>query len=179
MVQTSGPERLVRAIDKVRETHPALRLTVLLQRAMAASVPPRRDVEYIENEGPTPGFVRRLRARGFRTVFVLYTNEPGFWKLKVLPFFLGAATILAINENLDWFPISLARPRMLGRHVWWRLGTSAEVDLAEALEMLLRRAVYPGRLIGLLAFERIETLRARMLGSPPSWKHENRPGAAS
>ncbi|TMA24000.1 MAG: hypothetical protein E6J88_11820 [Deltaproteobacteria bacterium] len=180
LVQTAAPERLARAIDKVRETHPRLRLSVLLQRAMAARVPARPDVEYIENEGPKPGFIRRLRARRFGTVFVLYTNDPGFWKLKVLPFLLGAARILAINENLDWFPVSLAKPRSLARHVFWRLGTSTAGGtggIAQAVEMLVRRAAYPGLLAWLLAFERTQTHRARWRGSPPSWKRENRPGA--
>jgi hypothetical protein len=178
LVQTAGPEQLALAVDRVRERFPGTRLTVLLQRKMGGLIPPRPEVEYVENEGPRPGFVRRLRTRKFDTVFVLYTNEPGYWKLKLLPFVMGARSIFAINENLDWFPVSLRHGSTLARHLRWRLGHPGG-GLASDLERLGRAAAYPAVLGWLLAYERVQGLRARMRGAPPTWKRENRPGAAS
>jgi hypothetical protein len=179
IVQSGGPALLAGAVEQVRRNHPHLRLTVLLQRGHSERVSALPDVEYIENEGPKPAFVRRLRARRFDVVFVLYTNEPGYWKLKLLPFLVGAPRLVGFDESLASFPVSLRTSRLLARRILQRLADSrviAPENLPTGLELVARIVLYPAALAWLLAFERAQGLKARLRGSAPAWKRENRPG---
>jgi len=178
VVQTGGPGLLTRAVGDLAAKYPAMNLTVLLQRNMRERVPARPGVEYIDNEGPKPDFVRRLRAREFDVAFVLYTNDAGYWKLKLLPFLIDAGTVIAIKENLDWFPLNLRNTDALAAHLRWRMESSVTFSPGGVRRIpgaLAKAAFYPAVLAYLLAFERARNLRARINGSAPTWKDENRP----
>jgi len=176
VVQSGSPELLIRVVDSLLERVPERPFTVLLQRAMEGRVPQRAGVEYIANEGPAPDFIRRLRAAGYRKVFVLYSNEPGYWKLKLLPFLLGGE-IHAVNENLDWLPLDLAHADLLAQHLRWRLETDFAADRRSLpLELPVRVTAYPALLAYMAAYERIHDLTFRLRGGP-RWKRENRPVA--
>jgi hypothetical protein len=171
VIQTGFPELLTEAVDRVRAHLPAAAMTVLLQRNMADQVPVREQVEYLENVGSKRALTRQLRNRRFDAVFMLYFNHPGFWKLKLLPFLIGARQVLAINENLVWFPVSLRHAGALAKHMGWRWsgsgsGDSVAMDLAEGL---VRAAVRPFMIAGLIVYEKLASLRANT-----SWKRENR-----
>jgi len=178
VVQTGGPGLLTRTVDHLQAKYPAMNLTVLLQRNMREKVPPRPGVEYLDNEGPRPDFVRRLRAHQFDVVFVLYTNEAGYWKLKFLPFLVDAGTVIGINENLDWFPVNLRYADALAAHLRWRMESSVTFSpggVPGIAGAFAKAALYPAVLAYLLAFERVSNRRARRNGSAPAWKDENRP----
>jgi hypothetical protein len=176
VVQTGAPDLLIKAVDVVRTTLPAASITVLLQRNMADKVPARLGIEYLENLGSKRALTQRLRDRRFDVAFVLYVNQPGFWKLKLLPFFIGARHVLAINEHMGWFPLSLRHAGALARHMSWRMsrheGEGASMALAERL---VRAVAKPAVIAWLIAYEKLASLRANT-----SWKRENRipPGRA-
>jgi hypothetical protein len=102
-----------------------------------------------------------LRDRRFDVAFVLYFNHPGFWKLKLLPFFIGARHVLAVNEHMGWFPLSLRHAGALARHMSWRMsrheGEGASMALAERL---VRAVAKPAVIAGLIAYEKFSSLRA-------------------
>lgn len=170
VIQTGSPELLTRAVDLVCTTLPCASVTVLLQRNMADEVPVRDGVEYLENVGSKRALTRRLRDRRFDAAFVLYVNHTGFWKLKLLPFAVGARNVVAINESMGWFPVGLRHAGTLARHMAWRLGgragEGAFMDLAEGM---LRAAALPAVIAGLIVYEKLASLRAST-----AWKRENR-----
>jgi hypothetical protein len=176
VVQTGAPDLLLKAVDVVRTTLPAASITVLLQRNMTDRVPLREGIAYLENIGSKRAMMRRLRDRRFDVAFVLYVNQPGFWKLKLLPFFIGARHVLAINEHMGWFPLSLRQAGALARHLGWRMGRNegegASMALTESLVRGVAKAIVIAWLIG---YEKLASLRANT-----SWKRENRipPGRA-
>src|SRR5438270_3920363 len=83
VVQSGAPELLGQAVDMLRGALPPVQMTVLLQRNMRGSVMVRDDIEYLDNEGSKHALISTLRSRRFDAAFVLYTNNPGFWKLKL------------------------------------------------------------------------------------------------
>jgi hypothetical protein len=170
VVQTGAPDLLTKAVDVVRTTLPAASITVLLQRNMTDKTPLRDGIEYLENIGSKRAMTRRLRDRRFDVAFVLYVNQPGFWKLKLLPFLIGARNVLAVNEHMGWFPLSLRHAGALARHLSWRMsgheGEGASMALAERL---VRAVAKPVVIAWLIAYEKLASLRANT-----SWKRENR-----
>jgi len=170
VIQTGSPELFVKAVDLVRTALPSTTVTVLLQRNMAGKVSARAGVEYLENTGSKRALVRRLRERRFDAAFMLYFNQPGFWKLKILPFMIGARRVLAINENMDWFPISLRHATALARHLSWRAGQHTDHESAlKSMAVGGVRAVAKVAVIAwLILYERFASLRA-----DTSWKREN------
>ena len=172
VIQTGSPELLTKAVDLVSTALPAASVTVLLQRDMAGKVSPRQGVEYLENTGGKRDLTRQLRARSFDAAFVLYFNQPGFWKLKLLPFALGVRNVLAVNENMGWFPVSLRHAGPFARHLIWRLGGAGVGGDGAAMvlaERLLRAAVKPAVIARLVVYEKLASLRA-----DTSWKRGNR-----
>lgn len=162
LVQSGSPQLLLRAVDGLRTQLPDSQLTVLLQRDMRGLVQERPDVEYLDNQGPKPAFVSSLRARRFSAAYVLFSNEPGFWKLKLLPFAIGAGAVFALNENLDSFPVDLKHGEQLARHLRWRLESSVTFSgdgHSKGLEALLKAAAYPAALAWLFAYERLREAR--------------------
>jgi hypothetical protein len=180
IVQTGHPELLTKAIDQIRKVEPDHDYTVLLQRNMESKVPLRAGVTYLVNEGPRPEFIARLRAERFARVWVLYSNDPGFGKLKLLPFVVGAAEVRAMNENLDWFPINVDELPFLAQHLRWRLESSitfAAQPGTGSTEMAAKTVLYPLVLAGLAAWEQGMSIRARLRGAT-DWKKakEFKPG---
>jgi hypothetical protein len=173
IVQSGAPELLAEVIALVRRTYPEAAVSVLLRRGIGELAPGLRDlsgVEYLENLGPKAAQVRTLRARQFDGVFVLYSNHPGYWKLKVLPFALGARVVIGVNEHLGCFPLNLRDVNRLGSHLRWRLGSRSNFASADLLEDLASTATAPARLGYLFAYEKIAGLRTRLQGSPARWK---------
>ena len=173
IVQSGGPELLAEVIALVRRTYPEAAVSVLLRRGIGELAPELRDlpgVEYLENLGPKAAQVRTLRARGFDGIFVLLSNHPGFWKLKLLPFALGAHTVIGVNEHLGCFPINLRDANRLGSHLRWRLGSRGSFASADLLEDLVSTASAPAKLGYLFAYERVAGLRARLRGPSALWK---------
>ena len=172
VVQTGSPELLARAVDRVRENEPDFDYTVLLQREMEGKVPLREGVTYLVNEGPKPSFIARLRAENFGRAWVMFTNEPGYWKLKLLPFLLGASEVRVLNENLDWFVLSVQDLSPVAQHLRWRLESSvtrAALPGSGAIASAARAASYPALLLLLGAWEQGRLLRARLRGGA-DWK---------
>jgi hypothetical protein len=168
VIQTGSPALLVKAVDLVRSTLPSASVTVLLQRNMADKVPVREGVEYMENTGSQRALVQRLRERRFDAAFVLYFNHPGFWKLKLLPFLIGARNVLAINEHMGWFPLSLHHFGAFARHLRWRIGGHTGEGAMGLAEGLVRAAAKPAVIARLILYEKLASLRANT-----SWKREN------
>src|SRR5437868_11211080 len=46
---------------------------------------------------------RPPRSTLFPYTTLFRSNDPGFWKLKVLPFILGVPRVYAVNEHMGWF----------------------------------------------------------------------------
>ena len=175
LVQTGAPDLLARAVDLLRSDLPPHQLTVLLQRNMRDLVTLRQGVEYLDNEGSKRAIMSALRQRRFDAAFVLYTNQPGFWKLKLLPFLLGVPRIFAINEHMGWFPLSVRNGAPLLRHLASRAG-SQRVGLeaiADVAKDAARRAAKPAIAGWLLAYERLASARAALRGGV-RWKDESR-----
>jgi hypothetical protein len=173
IVQSGSHDLLPAAITLVQKTYPEAALSVLLRRGIDELPPALREldgIEYLENLGSKAEQVRNLRARGFDGVFVLYSNHPGYWKLKLLPFALGVGTVIGINEHLGSFPINLRHSKLLRDHLRWRLGSTSGSAPADLLEDLARTAAAPAKLGYLFAYERIAELRARLRGSPALWR---------
>ena len=92
--------------------------------------------------------VKELKSRGYDTVVVQFCAERGFWKLKLLPFLLGARQVLAYNESADAYALNRRHARIIFLHVKWRAGqfirrgTGAHGSLLRALAAkTLRRAL--------------------------------------
>jgi hypothetical protein len=176
IVQSGSQDLLAAAIALVQKNHPAAAVSVLLRRGLGELRPELRNlsgIEYLENLGPKAAQVRTLRAREFDGVCVLYSNHPGYWKLKLLPFALGVPTIIGINEHLGCFPINLRDLNRLRAHMVWRLGSRSTFASADLLEDLASSAAAPAKLGYLFAYERLASLRARLRGSPAPWKRGN------
>src|SRR5205807_2595676 len=116
-----------------------------------------------DNQGPQPGFVNLLRQRNFDRVYVLYANHPGYWKLKLLPFALGAGAIFAINENLDWFPVDLRHTQALAAHLRWRMESSVTLSGQVQLSGLwsaVKAVAYPAVLAYRAGYEQFKSRRS-------------------
>jgi ADP-heptose:LPS heptosyltransferase len=173
LIQTGSPALLVRAVRTIRERCPRLELTVLRQRGMGEQVVHEPGVTYLDNEGSKVELMRQLRAQSFDVVFVLYSNEGGFWKLKLLPYFVGAANVLAYNENLDSFPVSLRTASQVVQHVRWRLESSmtkAPGSPPVFRSDLARFLLYPGVMMYLVGYERVLNATRRASGRADAWK---------
>jgi len=103
LVQTCNPDLLGHVARAVRRRFPQAKLTVLVQRGMTPYLPPLPVDEQIENVAEQKReTMRQLRARRFDAVCFIESGEKGFWKLKLLPFFLSPKAI--------WLYDRLARP---------------------------------------------------------------------
>jgi hypothetical protein len=158
IIQTGAADVLARAVESVCARAPEAAVTVLLQRNNRTRVPLRPGVEYLDNDGSKRELVRSLRARNFDAVFVLYTNQPGYWKLKLLPFALGARTLFAVDERLAWLPISLRNPAGLALHLVRRLPAIPISNLP--VRQAARLAAFPAKLAYLFIYERLRAGRA-------------------
>jgi hypothetical protein len=174
IVQSGSPGLLGEAVTLARRISPAAELSVLLRRRIGELPVELRSlpgVEYIENAGSRFDQVRNLRARGFDGVLVLYSNHPGFWKLKLLPFALGTRVVLGMNEHSGVFPVNLRSANRVGGHLLWRLrsGSAAGDPLDDIADM----AATPLKLGYLLAYERVATFKARLRGAGGAWKRKS------
>lgn len=176
IIQSGSYDLLAGLIALVRKTYPEAALTVLLRRGIADAPAAPEGVEYLENLGSKADQVRKLRARAFDGVFVLYSNDPGYWKLKLLPFALGARAVLAVNEHLGWFAVTLRDLDRMGGHLLWRLG-SGSISVMGPAKGIARAAATPAVLGYLLAYERLAGLRAQRSEYPPQWKGGHRTGS--
>jgi ADP-heptose:LPS heptosyltransferase len=79
-------------------------------------IPPEADVRHLS--ALSLPLWRELRNEDFDAAIVYFSGEPGFFKLKVLPFLLGIRDVLVINEHSNHF---LAGPRTLARFFFQRL----------------------------------------------------------
>jgi|GEM_PF-1737831 len=173
LIQSGPPELLAALIEMVQKTFPSAEICALLQRGIVDAPPYLLDlprVEFVENLGSKAGLVKRLLARAFDGVLVLYSNHPGYWKLKLLPYALGARTVLGVNENLGCFPISLPEIDRLSGHLLWRLQGASSITAPVPLGELARAVAAPLVLGYLFAHERTVHLRLRLRGSPARWK---------
>jgi hypothetical protein len=177
VVQSGAPALFTRLIDALVARHPGVQVAALVGRGAEGAVPRREYVEYIASQGANASFVRELRARQFDHLFVLLSDDPGYWKMKLLPFALGASGLWAVNENLDFFPIDLRHAKVAAQYARRRLESS--ITFAGAVrpwpvERIAKAVLYPAVLTYLWGFERVQTLRAQANGAP-HWKRENRP----
>lgn len=173
LIQTGSSALLNRAIRMIKERCPGIELTVLRQRGMAEQVVHESGVTYLDNDAAKLDLVKQLRSRRFDVVFVLYSNEGGFWKLKLLPFLVGASSILAYNENLDSFPVSLKTVDQVLKHLRWRLESSmtrAPGSPRVFRSDLARFLLYPGVMVYLVGYERLANAARRTSGRADSWK---------
>jgi hypothetical protein len=173
LVQSGSADLLAKAIDLLRTKLPDLELTVLRQRGMEERFPLRTDVHYRDNDGSKLQMLRALRASRFDVVFVLYSNESGFWKLKLLPYFLAAEGVLAVNEHLGWFPVTLQTTDQFAQHMRWRLESSMTVapgGVAPLLAGIGKSLTYPATLAYLVAFERWKNFGLRSRKEGANWK---------
>jgi hypothetical protein len=103
LVQTCNPDLFAHVIRDARRRFPHARLTVLRQRGMAAHLSPDLPVdEWLDN--PSAGraaFARRLRRRGFDSACYVESGEPGFWKLKLLPWFGAPSAVFVYDRNAE------------------------------------------------------------------------------
>ncbi|HEX4385967.1 MAG TPA: hypothetical protein VH083_23580 [Myxococcales bacterium] len=174
IVQSGSHELLGEAVALARRISPEAELSVLLRRGIGELPMELRSlpgVVYIENEGSRFDQVRSLRARGFDGVLVLFSNHPGFWKLKLLPFALGTRVVLGMNEHSGVFPVNLRSANRLGGHLLWRLRSGSNfASSADLLADIASVTAAPAKLGFLLAYERAANLRARLRGSRARWK---------
>lgn len=173
LIQTGSPALLNRAVRMIRERCQGLELTVLSQRGMTEQVVHEPGVTYLDNDGSKVELIRQLRARRFDVAFVLYSNEGGFWKLKLLPYLVGASSVLAYNENLDSFPVSLKTLSEVLQHVRWRLESSmtkAPGSPGVFRSDLARFLLYPGVMMYLVGYERLANATRRSPGRADAWK---------
>ena len=84
-------------------------------------------------------FVRKLKSRRYDTVVVGFCGERGFWKLKILPFLLGAQQVLVYNENAGAFAFNRYHLGAMRRHLKWRMMQALfpETGMSESLPLLL------------------------------------------
>jgi hypothetical protein len=172
LIQSAEAPNTLRAIAAIRERLPQLALTVVRQRGEAGRGVDVPGVDYIENEGPKGPIVREVRRRHFDVVFAIYSNEHGFWKLKVLPIFTGAATFIVINENGDWFPVSGRHLNALASHFRWRLESSVTFGPGSGglQERVLKTTLYPWTLAYLAGYEWWTTRRLQRTSDRVPWK---------
>jgi hypothetical protein len=173
VIQTGSPELLSQAVEMLQGALPGVRMTVLLQRDMRARMRLLDGVDYLENDASKLSLIRDLASRRFDAAFVLYVDQPGYWKLKLLPFLIGVPRVFAVNEHMGWFPIALRSPGPLLRHLKWRAGTErtgveAAADITRAV---VRSAATPAIAAWLYAYERIASARAA-LGGGVRWKND-------
>ena len=170
LIQSGAPDLLMAATDRLRAAHPKAAMVVLLQRDMDERVERRPDVEYLVNLGSKIALARELRHRRFDAAYVMYTAHPGYWKLKLLPFALGAKRVLAFNEGVESFPINLRDAGALARHLRWRFAQTMSIGsgrAADRLALAAKAAVYPALVVYLLAWERLAHARRPGAGA---WK---------
>lgn len=174
LIQSGSPLVMARALPALRERLPDFRFSVLLRRDAVGRVPVGEGVEVLVVDGPKARLVRELRARRFERTFVLLANDPGYWKLKLLPLLLGLRGAEAVNENLGCFQLGWRNLGALVRHLRWRLespATFAGEAQPWALAVLAKLVLYPLTLAWLLVHERVRILSARLRGGA-NWKRD-------
>lgn len=141
VIQSGSRPLLSRALPALQARHPEGRLTVLVQRGQGVFPDGglHRPIEVIENPGPSPAFLRGLRERRFDCVYVLWTGEPGYWKLKLLPAALWPVPAFAIDEGLRIVPVEASSAPALARHLRVRL--EGPVALADGFARLWRKGL--------------------------------------
>ena len=140
LVQTCNPDLLAHVAAEARRRFPRARLTALLQKGMRPYLPAELPVdETIDNpSGGKRELLRRLRAGRFEAICLIESGEPGFWKLKLLPWILGPRAVLVYDRNgrAAWFdprsvlagfsggfvgrPKILTRRRLAAPLIYWR-----------------------------------------------------------
>ena len=176
VIQSGSPLVMARALPALRELLPEHRFSVLLRRDAVGRVPVGEGVDVFVVDGPKTRLVRELRARRFDRAFVLLANDPGYWKLKLLPFLLGAPGVDGVNEYLGCFPLGWRHLGALARHLRWRLESSvtfAGQAQPWAVAALARLVLYPLTLAYLLVHERVRSLSVRRRGGM-DWKRKTR-----
>jgi len=180
LIQTGSADLLAKAIDQLRSVLPEMALTVLRQREMDDRLRTRADVRYLDNLGSKVELLRSLRSSHFDVVFALYSNEGGFWKLKLLPYFVAPKAVIFFDEDLRWFPVTVRQSRGLAEHVRKRLEswvTSAAGGVAPLWAGVVKAITYPGMLAYLMLYEWRANSELASRGTPPTWKRSRpRPG---
>jgi len=177
LIQSGSPLVVARALPALRARLPDLHFSMLVRRDAVGRVPAGDGVDVLVVDGPKTKLVRDLRARRFSRAFVLFANDRGYWKLKLLPFLLGVPSVEAINENLGCFPLGWRHLGALARHLRWRMESSvtfAGEAQPWAVTMVAKLALYPLTLAYLLVHERVRHLAMRLRGGR-NWKREGGP----
>jgi len=108
IVQTCNPNLLEYVVKDVKERHPDMKPTLFLQPQMKDYMSPEtlQGCEVIVNpKSKRRRVIRELRKHGYKRVAFVLSGEPGYWKLKLLPFLLFPARPLAYDRHAR--PISL------------------------------------------------------------------------
>jgi hypothetical protein len=99
--------------------------------------------------------LRHLRRECFDAVVIFFTGDPSYWKIKFLPFLVGARHKLIINESGDCFFFSWRKwlalmAQRMGEH--YRMGPEARWTQQSRflLLCLLKLVVFPFRFAWLL-----------------------------
>jgi len=174
LIQSGSRPLLERALRGLRQRDPDGRMTVLLQRG-EAPLPPallnpagKARVEVLDNPGPSPAFLRGLRKRNFDRVYVLWTGEPGYWKLKLLPAALWPARTFAIDDQLRLFPLDASGWPAVAQHLRVRL--EGPLQLGDQVARLWRRSLEAAALpatLALLASRRLASSDVDGRQAPP------------
>ncbi|MDP8256351.1 MAG: hypothetical protein P9M14_11430 [Candidatus Alcyoniella australis] len=107
IVQTCNPNLLEYVIVDARKRWPGADLSVLLQRGMREHVRLPQGVRGLDNPAGGHGqFARELRSERFDLIAFSGVRDPGYWKLRLLPFYLNPPRIALYDRH--------ARPADLG-----------------------------------------------------------------
>ena len=135
LVQSGPIEIALAAADRLRTLFPGCRLEAVIREAdVEAASGADFDRIHVAQWKDRAGLVRALRVTRRDLVVCLLSNHENR-VLRLLPLRLRTRSMLAFNDHLDHFPVSLARLRTLTYHL------TGQRDLGAVTAWLAARAV--------------------------------------
>ena len=127
IVQTANPNLTDHIIDALISEFGQDRVALFRQKGMAPYMIKRDGFQIIQNEkGGRLKTARNLKNDLFDIVCFANTDEPGFWKMRLLPFYCNPKSI----------------------YIYDRFGKRKEISKREVLSFLSETIVNPGRISG-------------------------------
>jgi hypothetical protein len=145
LIQSAEPRYLLRTLDRLKEQplfhNPRYTLfcrgkqetlSQFKEHPMLSRIIPHSEMT------DALSHIRELRLERFDAVVAFFTGDPGYWKIKYLPFLLGARHKVIYNENGDCFFFSWkAWVAHLSYRIARREGQGAEARLAAHARALI------------------------------------------
>lgn len=161
IVQTCNPNLLDHVTKDVLKEFSHAQVEVLLQRNMREWITFHEGISYFDNpEGDRKELIGKLKEARYDLVVIIVSGEPGYWKLKLLPWVIDPRAVRVYNRLAQWSGLDFfSLGRFLADILAGAMGVANPRGLT--LKSALRKLAAPLVFVYLLYFLR----RRRLAGS--------------